>query len=110
MSSPGGFLLLIPYTALGLLGIFQLKTSPPGLNAGFVLGFAAYAGSFLLWVRILKLLPVSVAFPTAAGVIMIGTQLVGLFLLGEQLTLGKGLGLALILGGIVLLRGNAMAG
>jgi len=109
MNSPGGFLLLIPYTALGLLGLFQLKTSSPGLNGGFALGFAAYAGSFLLWIRILRLLPLSVAFPTAAGLLMVGTQLVGLVRLGEPLTTGKALGLACILGGIVLLRGAGMA-
>jgi multidrug transporter EmrE-like cation transporter len=103
-----GALWLAAYTALSLFGLFRLKTSRPGLNAGFAVGFAAYALGFLLWLRILKLLPLSVAFPMAAGALMLGTQLVGAVRLGEPLTLAKGIGVALILGGIILLRATGV--
>jgi multidrug transporter EmrE-like cation transporter len=109
MSSLSGAILLVPYAALSLFGLVQLKSATPGVNVGFAIGFGAYAVSFLIWLRILKLLPLSVAFPVAAGVLMVGTQLVGLLRFGEPFTLGKGLGVALILGGILILRGGALA-
>lgn len=104
MSSLREGLLLVIYTSTSLFGLYKLKSSPFGPNPSFVLGFVAYGAGFLLWLRILKLLPLSVAFPIAAGALMIGTQLVGLFALGERASLAKLGGIVLIFTGIVVLE------
>jgi len=74
-----------------------------GFNPGFVIGFCSYLAGFLLWFVILKTHSLSVAFPVAAGALIVATQLVGFFLLGESATLQKELGVALIIVGITVL-------
>jgi multidrug transporter EmrE-like cation transporter len=56
-----------------------------------------------VWLVILRMYPLSIAFPLAAGSLVIGTQLVGWLLLGEGLTAHKLIGCALILAGLACL-------
>ena len=52
----------------------------------------------------MKQLPVSVAYPIWAGGGTAGVALVGILILGEQLTSLKALGIALVMAGVVLVN------
>jgi multidrug transporter EmrE-like cation transporter len=88
------------YLAVSLFGLYQIKAATPGLNAGYLLGVLAYAAGFLLWLQMIRLFPLSTAFPLAAGALICGTQLVGILALGEQYDAAKVAGVLLILAGI----------
>jgi multidrug transporter EmrE-like cation transporter len=68
----------------------------------FAAGFALYGAGFLVWLWLLRRLPLSVAFPTAAGSLIAATVLGGYLFLGERLAVAQVVGIALILAGIVL--------
>jgi len=98
-----GLLLFATYVGLSLFGLYKLKAAPFGANFEFILGFLSYASGFGLWLVILRMFPLSLAFPIAAGALIIGTQLVGVFLLGEEVFLKHMLGVTFILLGMLLL-------
>ena len=87
--------MLLVYVALSTYGLYQLKSASP-LSVMFLIGFGCYGTGFLLWMVLLKALPLSVAFPTAAGGLIIATQLTGYFFLGETLRANQWWGLALM--------------
>ncbi len=103
-------LLPVVYLSSSLLGLYKMKTAEVGFNFGYLLGIGAYAGSFFIWLFLVRLYPLSVAFPLAAGALMVGTQLIGAFLLGEQLGATKALGIALLLAGLVVLAYSQTGG
>ncbi|HYE37790.1 hypothetical protein [Methylocaldum sp.] len=103
-------LFLILYVALSLFGLYKLKATAFGLSIGYIVGFLAYASGFGLWLIILKLYPLSVAFPLAAGSLIFGTQIVGVYVLREQFDSAKIMGVVLILAGIVTLAISDMVG
>ncbi|PYX63280.1 MAG: hypothetical protein DMG74_17725 [Acidobacteria bacterium] len=85
------------------------RVSLPSLKIVLWLGFGAslYLLSFGLWLLILRSLPLTTAYPAAVGTTLCGTILVSVFILGENLRLSQGAGIALILVGFVLVfRGN----
>ena len=103
-------LLLFVYAILGGLGLTLIKKS---LNtAGFSLssikspglltGFGLYALSFILWIIILKENDLSYAFPVASGALFISISIFSIYLLGEELSLLRLLGMGFIFVGIVL--------
>jgi multidrug transporter EmrE-like cation transporter len=75
----------------------------------FAAGFLLYGAGFLVWLWILRRLPLSVAFPTAAGALIAATVLGGYLFLGERLLIAQAIGIALILVGIVLVFGRSVA-
>jgi multidrug transporter EmrE-like cation transporter len=100
--------LLTAYVLVSVIGLHFLKTSAGAvLSVPFVLGVSCYGTGFALWYLMLTKLPLSVAFPVAAGALMVGSQLVGHLLLGETLAARHLLGVLLIVIGItvVLPRG-----
>jgi multidrug transporter EmrE-like cation transporter len=100
--------LLTAYVLVSVIGLHFLKTSAGTvLSVPFVLGLSCYGAGFALWYLMLTSLPLSVAFPLAAGALIVGSQLVGHFLLGETLAARHLLGVLLIVIGItvVLPRG-----
>lgn len=88
------------YLAVSLFGLYRIKAATPGLNAGYLLGVLAYAAGFLLWLQVIRLFPLSTAFPLAAGALICGTQLIGILALGEQYDAAKLGGVLLILAGL----------
>jgi len=82
--------LLIPflgiYTGLSVFGLYFIKNSSSVFSAQFISGFALYASGFLLWLFLLKKMPLSLIFPLCSSCILIGTQLAGWFLLGEAIS------------------------
>jgi multidrug transporter EmrE-like cation transporter len=65
-------------------------------------GLACYGVSVILWLGALSRVPVSIAYPMlSVGYIV--NAIAAALLFGEALTLSKALGIALIMGGVVLL-------
>jgi multidrug transporter EmrE-like cation transporter len=70
------------------------------------LGLMCYGVSVILWLGALSRVPVSIAYPMlSVGYIV--NALAAAFLFNEALTSGKILGIALIIGGVVLLARTA---
>ena len=95
--------LLLTYTVISVLGMALIKAADTAFSVKSVVGFALYGAGFLLWIGvILRLLPLSQAFPLAAGMLLLGTQFAGWFALGERLSPIHLSGVAFILIGVVL--------
>jgi multidrug transporter EmrE-like cation transporter len=109
MKSINVLLLLILYVVTSLFGLYKLKSEPLGLSMGFVLGFVSYAAGFCIWLGLLRALPLSVAFPIAAGALAVGTQLVGWAALHETASPQSVFGVLLIVAGIFLLAVKKMS-
>jgi multidrug transporter EmrE-like cation transporter len=96
--------LLAAYVALSVAGLHLLKSSAGAfLCATFALGLSCYGAGFLLWYLLLTKLPLSVAFPLAAGALMVGSQVVGHVMFGEVLGPRHLLGVLLTVIGLALI-------
>ena len=91
------------YVATSCTGLYYLKAAPSWWSTRFAVGFALYAAGAILWLLILRILPLSVAFPVAAGALMLGTTMMGVLLLNEAVTSGHILGVTLIALGIFVI-------
>lgn len=96
-------LVFLLYLSLSLFGLYKLKVAELGVNLDFILGAFSYGSSFLLWIVVLKWYPISVVFPLSAGLIIVGTQLVGIYFLNEPFDRMSVLAIGLILAGVVAL-------
>jgi multidrug transporter EmrE-like cation transporter len=95
--------LLATYVVVSVIGLHLLKTSAGMvLSVPFLLGLGCYGTGFALWYLLLTKLPLSVAFPLAAGALIVGTQLVGHMLLGEALGARHLFGVLLIVIGLAV--------
>ncbi|MCM8594884.1 multidrug efflux SMR transporter [Accumulibacter sp.] len=90
------------YALLSTYGLYKIKAAPEILHPAFVIGFTAYGAGFLVWFYILRTTPLSLAFPVAAGTLILCTTLVGILLLAEKAHVLKLGGVALIVVGIVM--------
>lgn len=99
--SSGIFLFLI-YSCLSCLGLYLMKSALAVQSLVFLFGFSLYCLGAVVWMVILRLLPLSFAFPVASGVLVVGTMLTGLIFLGENLTVWQVIGAGLIVVGIAL--------
>jgi len=96
---------------LGIAVIFEIAGAI-GLrfSEGFSLigptlaALAAFAVALYLVSRVMKTLPVSIAYPVWAGGGTAGVALIGVLALGEELNLIKGIGLALVIVGVVIVN------
>lgn len=95
-------LLFAFYVAASCSGLLLLKVAPEWLSAPFLAGAFLYLLGAAIWVLILRAYPLSVAFPVAAGALMVGTVLIGGLFLREDITAQQILGTGLIFAGIVL--------
>jgi multidrug transporter EmrE-like cation transporter len=98
--------LFLVYIASSCLGLYLIKLAGNWKSVPFAAGFGLYAAGAIMWMVILRLLPLSFAFPIAAGSLVIGTLLTGVFLLGESVTSGHIAGSFFIVIGIVLIAAN----
>ena len=99
---------------LGLAGLLEVGWAIGlKLSAGFsrfwpsVLTVAAMAASIGLLGLALKTLPVSTAYAVWTGIGAVGTAAIGILVLGESATAMKLGGIAMIAGGIILLKVSA---
>ncbi len=95
--------LMLFYVSVSAYGLFLIKSSKEIFSSTFLAGVAMYGFGFLLWLWILMRLPLSVAFPIAAGSLIVATVLVGFFLLGEPVAPLHAVGIIAILSGIFLI-------
>ena len=92
--------LFVSYVITSCTGLYYLKAASSWWSAQFAVGCVLYGVGAILWLFILRILPLSVAFPLAAGALMIGTTLTGVVLLKEIVTSGHIFGVLLISLGI----------
>src|SRR3954453_2543967 len=69
-----------------------------------ILVLGGYALSIWLLAIVIRHIPVSVTYAVWAGLGTAGIALVGVLILGERLDVVKGLALAMIIGGVVVLN------
>lgn len=69
-----------------------------------VVALAAFAVALYLVSRVMKTLPVSVAYPVWAGGGTAGVAIIGILVLGEELNAAKAIGVALVVLGVVLVN------
>jgi small multidrug resistance pump len=85
--------------ALGLRFSAGFTLALPTLAALLAFTLALYLVS-----KVMRILPVSIAYPVWAGGGAAGVALIGIVALGEPLSVLKALGLALVVGGVVLVN------
>ena len=96
--------LMVVYISTSSTGLYLLKSAEGWRTPSFVVGAGLYGAGFVLWLLILKRLPLSLAFPVASGGLIIATQLFGFFLLSERISQTHLAGIILIIVGIALLH------
>lgn len=97
--------LLLGYATISVAGMVLLKGASSPFSLKGVIGFALYLAGFAIWIGIiLRIMPLSQAFPMAAGALLLGTQLAGWLLLKERIGLPQGAGALLILVGVILVN------
>lgn len=95
--------LFLAYIAVSCVGLFLIKSAGTWKSLTFLFGFSLYAGGAVMWMVILRLLPLSFAFPIAAGSLVIGTMLTGVIFLKETVGVWQSVGAAMIVAGISLI-------
>lgn len=98
-----GILLFATYTTVSCSGLYLMKASESLISVRFVIGGTLYAAGAAMWIVILRIFPLSMAFPVAAGSLIVTTTLTGYFLLSERISLSQLVGIGLVLVGIVLI-------
>ena len=99
------WLLLGIAVILEISGVLGLRFS-----AGFTLlvptlaALLAFTLALYLVSKVMKMLPVSIAYPVWAGGGTAGVALIGILVLGEGFSLLKALGLGLIIAGVILVN------
>lgn len=97
----------IVYVLSSGFGLGKMKQAPSILSNDFVIGFFFYGAGFILWLVLLRRLPLSVAFPLAAGGLIVFVQFVGMVYLGESMSVMKLIGVSAIVIGIALIYHSA---
>ena len=96
-------MLLISYVVSSCFGLYLMKAAESSWSTKFAIGLIFYGSGAALWLVILRLYPLSVAFPVAAGALMVGTTLAGHFALREPISLTHLTGIFFIAIGIIIL-------
>lgn len=94
--------LFCAYVATSAAGLVLIKQTAEVWSWRFAAGLLLYGAGFLVWLWLLRRLPLSMAFPAAAGALIAATVLGGYFVLGEKLSATQAVGIGLILVGITL--------
>ena len=98
--------LFVIYISTSCFGLYLIKAAAGWKTPAFVIGFVLYGAGAVIWMAILRLMPLSFAFPIAAGSLMIGTMLTGAFFLNETIPAWHIAGVFMIITGIVLIAIN----
>ena len=107
------FSLFICYTLSSVIGLYLVKASFVGLdgievknnlfNIKFISGVSLYILSFALWLTILSKMQLSIAYPLAVSLTIVGSIIMGFWLLHEQINFYTLLGVFFVLLGIFIL-------
>lgn len=85
--------------------LFQLAYQV-ALNPFLVLGMSLYAASIVIWLYVLSKIEVSIAYPfQSIGYII--AAVIALLFLGENITLARATGIALVCGGLFFIARSA---
>lgn len=95
--------LFIIYVVTSCSGLYFMKAAEGWKTPCFILGLALYGTGAFLWMGILRLFPLSFAFPIAAGSLVVGTTFIGVFFLHEAVSLWHLTGSFCIITGIALI-------
>jgi small multidrug resistance pump len=99
------WMMLAVAIAAEIVGTTALKLSQGfsrfGWTAVVVIGYAA---SFYLLSQTLKTLPIGIVYAIWSGVGTVGTAIIGLAFFGEAFTALKAAGIAMIIGGVLVLN------
>ena len=87
------------YILLSSYGILIIKTAQSIYSIQMYIGTFIYICGSVIWLAILRRLPLSVAFPVASGLMIIGIAFVGALFLNEEL------GLYQLIGGVAIMIG-----
>lgn len=93
---------LLVYLAVSSFGLYRLKASHEVISWGFFLGFCFYGAGFLMWIFLLRRMPLSLIFPIASGGLIVATQVSGWLFLNENVSLYQCIGCLLIVAGSAL--------
>lgn len=103
MNQLSGIVIFVGYALISCIGLYWLKSASDWWTVRFILGALLYVLGAGVWIFILRMYPLSIAFPIAAGTLMIGTTLIGYVMLKESISLLHLLGLVFTLLGISIL-------
>ncbi|MBR1605446.1 MAG: hypothetical protein IJ660_05010 [Alphaproteobacteria bacterium] len=98
-----GILGVLIQPLLSVCGLYKIKTALDVVSWDMFFGVGIYGISFLLWLWLLRVYPVSIVFPVATSLNLIATALMGVLVLHESWNYWQGMALILILSGIALL-------
>ena len=98
--------LFVIYIITSCFGLYLIKVAEGWKAPAFAIGFVLYGAGAVIWMVILRLMPLSFAFPIAAGSLMIGTMLTGVLFLSETITAWHIAGAFMIITGIALIATN----
>jgi multidrug transporter EmrE-like cation transporter len=101
--------IFVIYATLGSIGLTLMKkglsTSEFSLrlikSPTLIAGFGLYGLSFLLWMKILKESDLTYAFPIASAALFVGISLFSIYLLHENVSCTRMIGMLLIIAGIL---------
>lgn len=96
-------ILFVIYVVTSCSGLYFMKAAEGWKTLTFIIGLALYGTGALMWMGILRLFPLSFAFPIAAGALVVGTTLIGIFFLHETVSFWHLSGSLFIIAGIALI-------
>lgn len=101
---PETILILSAYLVITTTGLAFMKSATAIVSLPYVFGTGLYAVGYLIFAGIIiRMMPLSLAFPVASAGLIVGTQIAGVAFLREQVSLSQLLAVALILAGIVIM-------
>jgi drug/metabolite transporter (DMT)-like permease len=95
-------IILISYVFFSAIGLFLIKSSVSIYSTKMYLGLVMYAVGSLIWLILLRFLPLTLAFPLATGAMILGTGSIGVFFLHENFEILQILGAFFIMVGVWL--------
>ena len=98
--------LFMIYVITSCFGLYLIKAAESWKTPAFAIGFVLYSSGAIIWMVILRQMPLSFAFPIAAGSLVIGTLLTGIFFLNENVTAWHISGAFMITTGIALIAAS----
>lgn len=95
--------IFLVYVIISCSGLYLIKLADSWRSFLFISGFFLYGVGAIIWMVILRLMPLSFVFPVASGSLVIGTMFTGVFFLNESLTIRQVFGALLIMMGIAIM-------
>lgn len=90
------------YGLVSSAGLYFMKGSKSFFSFEFTIGLFFYGLGFVIWLFILWRNDLSTAFPIASSTLIIATQVIGIWLLNENISLSKVVGVLFIMIGVFI--------